>query len=290
MSNNLYALVGQRGSADLRRVRVSHDVQSQLAELFSAYYANFHQGIDEEVTFSRDWKPDDDQILTLPLNEEITALMDTVRAGPLSLTEIDPNDFQNENIRAIAFAADGVDETLYIQYFFAHQRLAQRAMALVLLEGNTFTRLTGPAFSIGSKIDAIIENGLVKFKNFTILKRIFDVFSHYTIASDQEVIAFSQLNMVVAEDINHILSNITQTTRKLVSAVSDSGILHRITTAEIVAAAQSVQVEVSLVDDKILLPRDKAKLKTLLRFLDHGIYQSRLGAFTFMTNSKLRLS
>lgn len=265
MANNLYALIGPVGAVDVRRVRVSADVQNQLAGLFVAYDASFREEVEEEIPFTRDWKPDDDQLLTLDASNEVNELLQRLQAGPLALDEIATEHFDNEQVRALLFVPDDDANVVYVQYFFAHQRLSRRALTLIV-DGNTFTRLTGPAFAIGAKIDPIIEGGAIKFKNFNVIKRIFDVLANYTVASDEEIVTFSQLPTIHVEDVNKLISKMTQTNRKLITAVAESGILDRVSVDDIVNEAAALGINVAVADGSIVLPKDRGELKALLRF------------------------
>lgn len=285
MPNNLYAVVGNRSSHDVMRVQVSLQVQGQLSGLFQAYEDAFRAGIDEELPFSRDWKADDDELLTLPLGAQVTAIVDQIANGPLAMQAIDPAGLDGMQIRALIFAPDDVGARLLVQYFSAAQQLSRRGLSLIA-DGQTFTRLTAPAFSVGTRIDAVIEGGFVKFKNFTIIKRIFDFIENYVEASDEQIENFSNHDIVSIEDVEAFKSITNQTTRKLISAVSSSGILDQVDINDIGASANSIGLNIRIDDGKIVFPMDKSELKILLRFLDHGVYQSPLIGQRFVANSK----
>jgi hypothetical protein len=286
MANNLFALTGSAGEPNLKRVRVSAEVQNQLAGLFVAYDAAFREGVDEEIQFTRDWKPDDDQLLTLPASPEVQQVLDQINAGPLGLEEVNPGAFDQQAIRALLFCPeDNANGPVYFQYFYAQQRLSRRALTLVV-DGDTFTRLDGPAFAIGSKIDGVIEGGVVKFKSFNILKRVFDFLANYTAASDEQIAEFAALPVLHVEDVDALIGITNQTSRKLISAVAQSGILDRVPVNNIVQQAAEFGINLITADGKIILPTDKSELKNLLRFLDNGLYVSPLEQQRFVANSK----
>lgn len=284
MPNNLFALVGSSGSADVRRVQVTADVQNQLAGLFTAYEASFLDGIDEEIAFSRDWKADEDELLTLPVSPQITEIVAKIQGGPLALEVISPQGFASQNVRALIFSASDMASPLYVQYFSAAQHLS-RGFTL-FADGGTFTKLNGPAFIIGSKIDALVEGDLVKFKNFGIVKRFFNLMDNYVEASDEQIEQFSEHLSVHIEDLEQFKAATNQTTRKLISSVVSSGILDELGVDVITESAANVGVNVAVANGKLVFPTDKSELKMLLRFLDHGVYQSPLAQRRFIANSK----
>lgn len=284
MADNLFVLCGPLGSADVRRVKISAGVQSQLAPLFSAQEAAFRDGVDEEIPFTQSWKPDEDQLFTLSIDEDLEMVEDQIKAGPLSLAEISANDFENEEIRAIFFAFDSPFR-IAIQYFSAQQRLSRKSLAFIN-DGDTFTKLEGPAFSLSAKIDGIIEGGFLKFKNFNIIRRIFKLFHHYEVSSDKQIETFCDHANLSVENSDLIISISNQTIRKLVSAVVNSNVLDSNTVPDICTAASAFGITISTESDRIILPTDRQSLKKLLMFLDNGIYESPLGGGRFIANSK----
>jgi hypothetical protein len=285
MPNNLYALVGDRAAHDVLRIQLTHEVQNQLSGLFLAYEDAFRQNIDEVVPFSHGWKADDDEVLFIPANDQVNAIIAAVAGGALALQAVDPLEFESQSIRALVFSPDDNGSKLLVQYFSSTQQLSRRTFSLVF-DGDTFTRLSGPAFSIGSKIDIIIENNQVKFKNFNITKRVFDLFGTYVEASDDQIEQFAQEEGVHIADVEAFKAINNQTTRKLLSAVASSGILNQVDVQGICDRAGGIGVDIQVDSGRIVFPMDRAGLKLLLRFLDHGVYQSPLIEQRFMANSK----
>lgn len=287
MPNNLFALVGRDHQIGIRRVQVSAAIQEQLAGLFFAYSEQFLDGIDEEIEFTHSWKADDDQVFFIADNEDAEQVSEMLLGGALDFEPIDPNNFEHQNVRALLFSpAD--DGNFLIQYFYASQHLTRRGFTL-FYDGDTFTRFQGSGFSIGRKIDGIFQNGRLKFKNFNIIKRVFNVLGNYTEASDVQVEEFANLNAVHLENIEVFKSILNQTTRRLISAISAERTLEEIAVADIVESAARVGLDVAVADGRIILPTSKADLKHILRFLDHGVYTSPLlEDRRFIANSKRR--
>lgn len=287
MPNNLYALVGDRQEIDLRRVQVSAEIQGQLAGLFFAYRDDFMDGIDEEIEFTHDWKADDDQIFFIEDNEQAEEISQRLTAGALDFEPIDPANFQNENVRALLFSPND-DGDFLVQYFYASQHLSRRGFTL-FYDGDTFTKFEEPGFSIGRKIDLIFENGRLKFKNFNIAKRVFDVLGNYTEASDVQIDDFAGIEAVHIEDLDAFKGILNQTTRRLISAISAEGTMEDLPVQDIVESAEAVGLAIAIADGRIVFPMDKLPLKHLLRFLDHGIYNSPLAPDRrFIANSKMQ--
>jgi hypothetical protein len=264
---------------------VSAAIQEQLAGLFFAYNEQFFEGIDEEIEFTHSWKADDDQIFYIADNQDAEQVSEMLLGGALDFDPIDPNNFENQNVRALLFApAD--DGNFLIQYFYASQHLTRRGFTL-FFDGDTFTRFEGSGFSVGRKIDGSYQNGRLKFKNFNIIKRVFNVLGNYTEASDAQVEEFANLDSVHVENIDAFKVILNQTTRRLISAISAEKTLEDIAVGDIVDSAARVGLEIVVADGRIVLPTNKADLKHILRFLDHGVYTSPiLEGRRFIANSK----
>ncbi len=286
MPNNLFALVGDRREVDVRRVQVSADIQGQLSGLFFAYEEKFFEGIDEEVEFSHSWKADEDQLFYILDNEQAEEISARISGGALEFEAIDPANFQNENVRALIFSPND-DGRYLVQYFYASQHLSRRGFTL-FYDGDTFTKFEEPGFSIGRKLDLVFENGRLKFKNFNIAKRVFDVLGNYTEASDEQIDAFAQIEAIHIEDVEAFKGMLNQTTRRLVSAIAAEGTLENTPVEDIVESGEGLGLAIAVADGRIVLPTEKSLLKHLLRFLDHGVYASPLAADRrFIANSKM---
>ena len=77
-----------------------------------------------------------------------------------------------------------------------------------------------------------------------------------------------------------------QATRKLINAVTASGILDDYTPTQIREAAAATQLNVELEDDCIVLPDERRDVKVLLQFLDESRYNGPLTRRTYVTNSR----
>src|SRR3546814_7614088 len=90
------------------------------------------------------------------------------------MPEVNAAGFAEEGIRALAVLIQRpAGPRLLLQEFSARQ-LLERRFSLVL-DGDTFSRLTQPAFAIGASLAGIIENGRIKFNKFSRIRLIFDL-------------------------------------------------------------------------------------------------------------------
>jgi hypothetical protein len=286
---NLLALCRTNGELQIKRVSVTQTVQDKVEGLFKAQAAAFLDGVSEEVEFGGDWKPDADEILVMDAPAEAATLTVAVAGNPMALAVIDAAAFGGENIKALCVSVgDGGNQRILIQLFTAQQILARRFS--LLLDGDTFKELTAPAFTLDNYIHAIIENGKLKFKSFFNVKRIFSLNQLYEEASDAQIDVFCAHESLSIPDVAGFKGQADQIIRKLVFACTKTNVLDSYPVTDIVSKANSLGLNITVQNDKIVMPADRKNIKTLLRFLDDGIYEASLTAKRYMTNSKRPLA
>lgn len=287
---NLLAACRVGNHLEAKRVRTSQAVQERLGPLFDGMEAIFFDGIEDEVEFDGGWKPDDSELLIINNNVEALALRDALTQNVLALPEIDTANFGNENIRALAVVKShpGQNPRILIQAFSAQQILNRRFT--LLQEGNSFKQMTENAFAIGTTLNAVIDGNTLKFRSFHNLKKIFDLVEFYKAATDAELANFCGHAKFQVENVEEFKIASDQIVRKLVHAVSASGILDHHDVVTIAGRAAALGVEIDIIDGRIRMPRDRKDIKLLLRFLDDAVYEGALSQQRYQTNSKRPLA
>lgn len=285
MTQNLFAACrSQDNELSVKRVRVTQPVQDEIEQIFLAQEAQFMDGVAEEAEFSGDWQPDDDEIQYIEATEEALAVVQVIAQNALAHEDIDSSRFAEQNVRGL-FVGD--DRRVLVQRFAPQQVLSRRFS--LLLDGNTFTKLEQPAFSLDSRLTCIVADGRIKFKKFHSLRQIFDLFDHYQIATDDVVEEFAGKPVFNIDDHDQFRQNADQTCRKLIHAINRDGVLDRHSAEEIASAANGVGLELQISDGAIAVPRAKADLKNMLRFLNDGLYEASLSGQRYVTNSKRKV-
>jgi hypothetical protein len=288
--SNLFALIKTSDDAPLRtrRVSITNAVQGEVSGLFEAQAIQFLDGITDEIAFGSDWRLDPEEIYSTALPPEALAVVEAVTGNPMALQIVNSQQFAGEGIRALAtVSGDGAKARVFIQRFTA-QQLLQRKFTF-MLQGDTFNRMTAPAFTLENSLVAVLEDGKLKFKSFSNIKRIFTLSSLYQEATDNQIDEFCAHPSLSVSNVAALKMQSDQTSRKLIFAVSKSGILDS-NVSEVVAKANAMGLPIKLVAGKIEMPTDKRTMKLVLRFLDDGIYKAPLTELTYMTNSKRQLS
>nr|WMC95688.1 hypothetical protein RAR13_20250 [Aminobacter aminovorans] len=269
----------------MKRIRVSADVQNQLEGIFIQQEQAFYDGVNEEVAFDGGWKPEPNELLYAPVTAEAIAVLEAAQGNVIAMPEINPTAFSEENIRGLGVLVQRAGGPRLLMQGFSAAQILERRFSLVL-DGNTFNRLTQPAFSIGASLVGVIENARIKFNNFTRIKQIFDLTNLYQEATSLELDAFCDLPSLQIANVAEFKRIADQRMRKLVHAIAGRGTLNQYTPQQIEAAGNSEGFPIAVVDNRIVMPTGKAEAKDLLHFLDYGLYRAALSGEIYITNSK----
>ena len=245
----------------------------------------FFEGIDEEVPFEGGWNPEPNELLIIQVPEEALVFEQTLAQNAFAVETINVANFANAGIRALLVGqqVDGHHRIL-TQRFTIGQSLTRKFV--LFLPGDTFRRLTAPAFNLDTSLTFVIEGGLVKFKSFQKLRSILNLGDIFREATDPEVRDFAQHPSLVVADLEEFLGLADEVTRKLISAVTASGILEDFTPIQIQAAAQQTQLDIALENGAMVFPADRREVKSILRFLNENRYAGPLTQTPYETNSR----
>ena len=285
MPVNLLAICRSTTALIVKRIKVTAAVQNQLEGIFIQQELMFVGGVTEELPFDGGWSPDPHEHLVAQVTDEAGAIFAAAQGNIVALPEVDPANFEAENIRALGVLVQRPSgPRLLLQEFSARQMLERRFS--LILDGNTFNRLVQPAFAIGASLAGFIEGDKIKFQKFSRIKLIFNLTSLYQEATDTEVEGFCGLECISVGDIGKFKNLADQKMRKLIHAITKRGTLNNFTPAQIQVAAADENFQIAVADGKIIIPSMKAEAKALLHFLDNGLYRGPLGGEIFITNSK----
>lgn len=285
MPVNLLAICRVTNSLIVKRVKITSNVQSLIEGVFRTQEAEFWDGVDDEIPFDGGWKPDKNELLVASPDIGTSAMFNAACGNVMSLEEISPTNFVGQGIKALGVVVgDDADKRLLLQNFTARQVL-DRSISLIW-DGETFTRLTAPSFTLGTSIAGIVNSTSIKFKSFSNIKMIFDLANLYQEASNQKIQLFASHSSVAIHDVMALQTVADQTIRKLVNAVSAKNVLGTYSVDVILAAAVAQGFDLQVHDSRIVFPQDRASVKRLMHFLDEGLYRGPISGASFITNSK----
>lgn len=96
----------------------------------------FHSGIDEYILFDGGYRPDENQMLTLQLTDEMQNFAVQMDAGPIGRERYDPNEHEADHIRALFWCYQmGEFNRILVQNFTKAQAVTRRGIVLSLMDG-----------------------------------------------------------------------------------------------------------------------------------------------------------
>lgn len=281
----LYAACRTNGVLSVRHVQLANQLQGQLDGIFQAQEASFVAGIDDEIAFTGDWKPDDDQLLTINGLPEAQALLAATEMNAIALPVLNVQNFEQENVKGL-FTAIGAGHArrLLVQNFGPQQLLSTQFT--LLHDGNVFRRLTEPAFSLGTQLVAIISaGGVLKFKSYSMLRRILDVSPIFREATDAELGDFCAHACLSFDDAQSFAASADEGVRKLVHAIGKVDVFGAHAVGEIETRANEIGFQIDIVAGRISVPQDRKNAKALFSFLLNRVYRGPLDQQLLITNS-----
>lgn len=285
MTQNLFVACGKDDSLIAKRVRLDKDAQQSVGDLFAEQESNFRKEVDEEIPFDGNWTPDKNQVLTIDVPDEAQVFQDAVTVNLPSIGSMNRANFANENIKAL-FTGVPMDSgyKILVQWFTTRQLLDRRFT--LLSNGDTFNRVTNPAFTLDTSLTCIIEGGKIKFKSFHKLRSIIDLSAIYREATDEEVREFAVHASIGVDDPDAFVNTVDEQIRKLIHMVAKEKILDEHSAEDIQSAAAETKLTIEIRDDKIIMPTGRREIKDLLRFLNEGRYVGPISGLTYETNSR----
>ncbi|GAB59428.1 Kiwa anti-phage protein KwaB-like domain-containing protein [Rheinheimera nanhaiensis] len=287
---NFFAFIkDDNGICQIKRIGVNHPLQTELTQIFEAQRTIFERGIDTEVDFNGDWKPDSNEVLTLDDIPESQMMINAINVNATSFPSLVVSNFLNEPIKALftGTTAGGVTKVL-VQKFSSRQALSLNQLPIIKMQtGNVFVKSTDDIFTIDNKLLAIIEGNKTKFKSFHNARMVFDLTEYYREATDEDLSEMARHGSIEVPDLSNFTSMADSQVRKMVHTIKSAGILDSYSVNDISnAAANFPNLPIEVSNGKIRLPTDKKDLKDILHFLLEDIYKGPLSGSDYLTNSK----
>jgi hypothetical protein len=271
----------------IKKLPITAGVQTEIMRYFRTLMDTFWTNHPDAIVFDGRYKPDDDEILEIPDFKEGEALIKAFN-GQTEVDDFIVNNSSLFQIRAFFVGLIDKDKNIYIgiQKFDKRKIITASGFSL-FYSGDTFQRIEGSGLSIDSNLTAILfESKRLRFKNFFVLKQIFDMTEYYKEATDHEIRDFGRLPSIDIPHIEGFIRDAKPWIKRKINMIVESNILQLNTPAALKKIADKISVPFHIKDGKISVPSDKIELKKLLQFLDEDIYQSAFSDKIWIANSK----
>jgi hypothetical protein len=263
-------------------------VGSCARDLFLNAAKDFEDGVEDAIAFDPGYQLQEGECFVI----KDFALPDHLRSAckqPLSADRLDKDQIGDLPIKSIV----GYDfvpqkERIFFQNFDSSRVLVPgRGLNLfAIADASTFKELDAPVVLLNSSLAAIWENGTLMFKNFNNAKKIFDLTSHFTEATDEQIGEFISHSLITSEGKDKLAKTCTVWSRKKIALILRSKVLDTMTSDSVRAASKVLGYEVPMDGEKIKLPTDKKALKELLQFLDEDLYKGTFSSRKLLSSGK----
>ncbi|MCX8123883.1 MAG: DUF4868 domain-containing protein [Spirochaetes bacterium] len=282
MKLNLLALMTDNS---LRRIVSNGDLQNELTKYFLEIKSQFEKN-KEEVDFDGRYSVDEDQILVIK-NYNISENILNAVENPLTLNILKLKD-EVDYIKSLLCGI--VDKTNTNNTFVIFQSFDRRKVlskSFTLLNTNdTYTKLSDPGLIINERIDLLYRQNKILFLSFHNARKIFDLSDYYKEATNEDLKEFVKIGIINVEDENWFIDNADSVIRKKVALLQKNQVLSNTTLVNIQKQAAKFGLEITVKDNKIHLPKDKATIKNIIKFLDEDYFIAPLTGRQCITNSK----
>ncbi|WP_283629482.1 Kiwa anti-phage protein KwaB-like domain-containing protein [Shewanella baltica] len=288
MTLSLFALTSDPAKR-IVKFNLSNDVQADLTTYLKDQESSFDLQQDE-IVFDGKYKPDAGEVLCIENYDDIDNLESAIR-NPTSLDLVDPSEDFFHDIKALfsGYILETGGVKVLLQNFDRRKIISTNGLS-IFHSANVYKKIEGIGLTIDHKLTATLEEGKLKFFSFHNTRQIFDLSEYYKEATDDDVIEFSNMDLIKSADNSQLLEMSDSWVRRKISLIQQSGILQNVPINEMKAVATEFSIPFITVtengDELIKIPDNKSDLKKLLRFLDEDYYKSPLSKTNFITNSK----
>ncbi|ABE53887.1 conserved hypothetical protein [Shewanella denitrificans OS217] len=288
MTLSLFALTSDPAKR-IVKFNLSNDVQADLTTYLKDQESSFDLQQDE-IVFDGKYKPDAGEVLCIENYDDIDNLESAIR-NPTSLDLVDPSEDFFHYIKALfsGYILETGGVKVLLQNFDRRKIISTNGLS-IFHSANVYKKIEGIGLTIDHKLTATLEEGKLKFFSFHNTRQIFDLSEYYKEATDDDVIEFSNMDLIKSADNSQLLEMSDSWVRRKISLIQQSGILQNVPINEMKAVATEFSIPFITItengDELIKIPDNKSDLKKLLRFLDEDYYKSPLSKTNFITNSK----
>ena len=285
-------VVGPADDIQPERIRLERSLQDEVTAMFAEQADAFLSDDFERIEFNSkaNYRLEREQVfvikgLALPSHYSEAALKPhsvedfTLTRKPLP---------QIATVFATEATAQTVNRVLFQQ--FRSPQLLDKRFALFWSQ-NQFQRISNDGFSLAHELAAIHQDGNLYFRSLAVVNRFFDLAEFQPEATLAEITSFVGNALFTMDDESEILRIIECDgwLRRRVASIQSSSILHAVKPRQAANKAKvfDIEIEVPRINgkDRIRLPKEKKKLKAVVKFLNEEYFHGELTSQLYETNS-----
>lgn len=283
----LVAITIKGKNIELYKVPLMRQLQETLAMQWQAQLDDFVSDV-ELIPFNAGYTPEPEQRFAIDNFELPEWLVSHTNQSVPELPSIGSNDERLSDIKALAGFGrleDGREVVLFQNFSRSH--VIRPGRALLLAEGiyNTNSR---PTLTLGIHCNAVfyVQERRLVFSHFRSVNVYLPLAEYYEEAAEEDIRDILGHDSFSPENIDALAKDASQWFRKRFAILRDSNVMNDYSVQHIVAHSQGYDIELEVVDEKIVFPEDKTKAKKLLQFLNEELYKGAITDKLYETNSK----
>ena len=133
---------------------------------------------------------------------------------------------------------------------------------------------------------AVLDGSKLYFKSFFFAKRVFELSDYFREATDQELVNFNHHPTFNPIEDDKLKTIANQNMREKVFEIEKSGVLNSLDIKKFIAYAQLADLDVTVKDGKINIPKNKDSLKRFLSLLREDYYYGNLQNRIYLSTGK----
>ena len=187
----------------------------------------------------------------------------------------------------VAFARNQNGEELVLFQRFTRTQVIQPGRFL-FMQLDTYTGVDRPALMLNRKLSAIYQSDERKllFDSYRNVNAFLPLDEFYREASEQDIREILNHERLAPENPDENATNPDQWTRRRFALLRHSGILDTFSTDEILTRSEGYDIQIQIVEDRLVFPADKRRVKRLLQFLNEELFRGAITDTLYETNSK----
>ncbi len=284
---NLFAIIENGAEEVIYRIPLSQDVQNEINTQFKQLAISFFEE-KNILDFNGSYNPDEEelfQIRNYPLNSNIIeSVSNNLNFGVLDIDKIEGR------IKAVYATSieNGFIQILF-QVFDTKKIIADRGIPIFNKNG-TYTRFDNKGIAILNYLTIVFQESNIYFKSYNNARRIVPLDNYYLEATQEDVLRFSNSEILRFEDPTGLIDGLNSRLRKKIKSIQDSGVLQGHSIETIQQRANQLGIELNFQSGQIHVPQDKKYLDRLIKFLDEDYFLTPITERKFVTNSKREIS
>lgn len=289
----LFTIVETEAGTEVRRARLTEELQEVVSAELHRQREEFLPAGRELIPYEPGYKPDEE--LLVIEGYPLPAYLRDVETAPLTLPEVSSAEIEEGRIKSLfgVAAADGRQARAMLFQSFDARQVLERGGLTLLLDRDTFRRLETTGLVVGGKLTALLVGESLYFQSEHLVRRYLPLDDFFREATDEEIEKLLRSPVFAPTAMTDFLPLSDRWVRGKVTSILRRETLKKVPIQKITATGKvyGVEVETRRIDGhrRIVVPREKAALKSLLRLLDDDLLTSQLTDLRYQVSSKRRL-